>query len=130
MWARLLKETFRGLIVHCGGDDVISDTKRMSARRSATLEAELVYLEDKFAQARVAGGEPDIADLDLYGRLADRQRRINETLQWERSQRQVGPTLGELLRQDAIIQQRENTERAEQQRVEFERRQAEREAQS
>lgn len=44
VWARLLKETFRGLISHCGGDDIISETKRMSARRSATLEAELVFL--------------------------------------------------------------------------------------
>src|SRR6516164_5948926 len=28
-WARLMKETYRGLVVgHCGGEDVISETKR------------------------------------------------------------------------------------------------------
>jgi hypothetical protein len=94
------------VVGHCGGDDVISETKRMSARRAATLEAELVFLEDKFAKARAAGGEPDPVELDLYGRLAGQQRRINETLGWERTARNIGPSLGELLRAD-IIEQRE-----------------------
>jgi hypothetical protein len=93
VWARLMKEAYRGLVVHCGGDAVITETKRMSARRSATLEAELVFLEDKFARVRAAGGEPDPADLHLYGRLADRQRRVNETLSWERTSRDVTPNL-------------------------------------
>ena len=74
----------------------------MSARRSATLEAELVYLEDKFASVRAEGGEPDPADLDLYGRLAAQQRRINETLGWERTPRTVGPSLSDILRADIV----------------------------
>jgi hypothetical protein len=129
VWARLMKESYRGLIVHCGGDDTISETERMSARRSAMLEAELVFLEDKFATLRAANGEPTPADLDLYGRLADRQRRINETLGWQRTPRSVGPSLGELLAADAREQQQANAAHREQQREEFEQRQRARETQ-
>lgn len=66
------------------------------ARRVGTLEAELVFIEDKFAAIRAAGGEPDIATLDLYGRLADRQRRLSDPLGWRRMQRDVSPTLAEI----------------------------------
>ena len=37
-----------------------------------------------FAAIRAAGGEPDLEKLDLYGRLADRQRRLSESIGWER----------------------------------------------
>jgi hypothetical protein len=96
-WARLFRDTYSALAVHCGGLDRLSETRRLAARRVATLEAELVHLEDKFATARAAGGEPDPAMLDLYGRLADRQRRLAEPLGWERTARDVTPTLAEYL---------------------------------
>jgi hypothetical protein len=83
-WARLFRDTYSALAVHCGGLDRLSETKRLATRRVSTLEAELVHLEDKFATVRAAGGEPDPAMLDLYGRLADRQRRLAEPLGWER----------------------------------------------
>jgi hypothetical protein len=84
IWARLFRDTYSALAVHCGGLDRLSETKRLATRRVSTLEAELVHLEDKFATVRAAGGEPDPAMLDLYGRLADRQRRLAEPLGWER----------------------------------------------
>jgi hypothetical protein len=55
------------------------------ARRISTLEAELVFLEDKFAATRAGGGGADMAQLDLYGRLADRQRRLADLLGWRRT---------------------------------------------
>jgi hypothetical protein len=65
------------------------------------LEAELVYLEDKFAQVRADGGEPAAAELDLYGRLADRQRRLADPLGWQRTARDVTPTLAQYIAQKA-----------------------------
>jgi hypothetical protein len=99
IWARLMRETFKGLLVHCGGADVVSETQRLVARRISTLEAELVFMEDRFAATRAAGGEPDMAKLDLYGRLADRQRRLADPLGWQRMPRDVTPTLDQYLRQ-------------------------------
>jgi hypothetical protein len=92
-----MRDTLRSLEVHCGGE--LSETQRLAARRVSTLEAELVYLEDKFAQARAAGREPDIAELDLYGRLADRQRRLTDPLGWQRTPRDVTPDPLEYARQ-------------------------------
>jgi hypothetical protein len=80
----------------CGGADMVCETHSLMARRVGTLEAELVFIEDKFAAIRAAGGEPDIATLDLYGRLADRQRRLSDPLGWRRMQRDVSPTLAEI----------------------------------
>jgi hypothetical protein len=88
-WPRLMRDTFQRLLVHCGGDDTVSETQRMMARRIATLEAELVHMEDKLATIRAAGGEPDPAMLALYGTLADRQRRLADPLGWQRTQRDV-----------------------------------------
>jgi hypothetical protein len=94
-----MRDTLRSLEVHCGGE--LSETQRLAARRVSTLEAELVYLEDKFAQARAEGREPDIAELDLYGRLADRQRRLADPLGWERTPRDVTPDPLEYARERA-----------------------------
>ena len=59
VWARLTKNTLHNLVAHCGGADMVSETQRLAARRVSVLEAELVYLEDKFAATREQGGEPD-----------------------------------------------------------------------
>jgi hypothetical protein len=95
LWARLMRDTLRSLEVHCGG--ALSETQRLAARRVSTLEAELIFLEDKFAQARAEGREPDISTLDLYGRLADRQRRLADSaLGWQRTPRDVTPSLDDI----------------------------------
>jgi hypothetical protein len=99
VWARIMRETYSALInVYLGGAE--SETQRLIARRISTLEAELVFLEDQFAAIRAKGGEPDMMRLDLYGRLADRQRRLANPLGWQRTPREVTPTLSDLLRED------------------------------
>ena len=100
VWARLMRDTYTAILSHCGGADYISETKRMSARRIAALEAELVHLEDKFARARADGAQPDAADLDLYGRLANGQRRHMEAVGWERAQKDCTPSLARYLEQE------------------------------
>ena len=92
-WARLMRDTLASLVVHCGGADEVSETKRLAARRVAVIEAELCFLEDKFAQLRAAGDEPDAAAIDLYARVANQQRRLSEALGWERTARDVTPTI-------------------------------------
>jgi hypothetical protein len=96
-----MRDTLESLQVHCNGR--LSETQRLIARRVSTLEAELVFLEDKFAQARAEGGEPSNIDLDLYGRLADRQRRLAEPLGWERQPKDVSPRLSDLLREHEVV---------------------------
>jgi hypothetical protein len=107
LWARIMRDTYSALInVHLA--DMASETQRLVARRISTLEAELIFLEDRFAAIRAAGGEPDAATLDLYGRLADRQRRLADPLGWSRTPR-VTPSLSDLILADHRAQQeREN----------------------
>jgi hypothetical protein len=90
-WARIMRDTYLGLLTHAGGADYVSETKRLMARRVAACEAELIHLEDKFATIRTEGGEPKISDLDVYGRLAGQQRRCLEALGWDRTPRDVTP---------------------------------------
>jgi hypothetical protein len=98
-----MRDTLASLVAHCGGVDVVSETKRLAARRVAVIEAELVFLEDKFAQLRAAGDEPDAAAIDLYARVANQQRRLSEALGWERRARDVTPSLDQYtaMRQDS-----------------------------
>ncbi len=99
VWARLMRDTQSALLTHLGGADLVSETQRMTVRRIAALEAELVFLEDKIARCRAEGGEPEAAVLDLYGRLANGQRRHLEIIGWERVPRDVTPSLDQYLTQ-------------------------------
>jgi hypothetical protein len=94
-----MRDTYRAVIQHCGGDDAISELERMVARRIGALEAELVHMEDGFATLRAAGGEPDATSLDLYSRLSNTQRRHSEAIGWARRPRDVtmAPHLGHYL---------------------------------
>jgi hypothetical protein len=101
LWARIRKDTYRAIVdVHLAGQ--ASETQQLMARRIGTLEAELLHLEDQFAATRAAGGVPDAAQVDLYGRLADRQRRLADPLGWQRQQKDASPTLGDILRGEFI----------------------------
>ena len=92
-----MRDTLAALVTHCGGVDEVSETKRLAARRVAVIEAELVHLEDRFAQLRAAGDEPDAAAIDLYARVPNQQRRLSEALGWERTARDVTPTLSKFV---------------------------------
>ena len=93
VWARIMRDTLDAVLTHCGGPDEISELKRLQARRIAALEAELIHIEDRIASAHAAGEAPAASDLDLYGRLANGQRRHCEALGWERTAHNVTPDL-------------------------------------
>ena len=96
-WARIMRTVFDGLLSHCGGEGYVSDPKRMRARRIAFLEAELIEIEDRVAHIREQGGEVPPADLQLYATLDNNQRRNSEVLGWERTARNITPSLDRIL---------------------------------
>src|SRR6516225_5918888 len=101
-WARLMRDTYRAVIQHCGGDGAISELERMAARGIGALEAELVHMESRFGAIRAEGGEPDAVSLDLYSRLSNTHRRHCETIGWQRRPRDVTPSLGQYLSARAV----------------------------
>jgi hypothetical protein len=92
-----MKDVYDAMLAHCGGADYATEPMRLQARRIAALEAELIHIEDRIARARAAGEDPNPADLDLYGRLANGQRRHCEALGWERVPRDITPTITQYL---------------------------------
>src|ERR1700720_2073609 len=74
-----------------------SAAERSLIRRCAVLTVQLEMLEQKFAQAR---GDAAPAELDLYQKIANTLRRHLSTLGLQRRAKDVGPTLGDLIRQD------------------------------
>ena len=97
VWARIMRDTLDAVTEHCGGEGYMSELKRMQARRIAALEAECVHLEDRIAQSRLAGEEPPAAVIDLYCRIANGQRRHCEALGWERTARNLNPSLAQII---------------------------------
>lgn len=94
-WARLMRDVIASMMAHLGGEDRASEPQRMLSRRVAAFEAELIFLEDKFARARAEGRAPDASDLDLYSRMASAQRRHLEAIGLDRVPRDITPSLGE-----------------------------------
>lgn len=92
-WARMFRDVVEAMAAHVGGVDRMSEPERLTARRVAALEAELVAMESKFATARADGGEPAASDLDLYSRVSNTQRRHLEALGMARRPRDVVPDL-------------------------------------
>jgi hypothetical protein len=88
-----------------------SAAERSLIRRCAVLTVQLEMLEQKFAQAR---GDAAPAELDLYQKIANTLRRHLSTLGLQRRAKDVGPTLGDLIRQD----QQANRERLARERAE------------
>ena len=87
---------------------MLSEAQLALCKRAAGLECELEQMEGRMSQ----GIE---VDLDRYGRAASHLRRILESIGLERKPKNIGPTLGELLRQDQEMQ-REAAARAQEQR--------------
>lgn len=104
VWARIMRDTLDAVLAHCGGEGYASELKRIQARRIAALEAECVYLEDRIAAARQKGEEPPASVVDLYTRIANGQRRHCEALGWERTARDITPSLTEVLQRHAAEQ--------------------------
>ena len=89
--ARIMKDALNALLSHLGGADYASEPQRIIARRVAAWEAELIFLEDSFAQARADGEAPEASSLDLYTRMASAQRRHLEALGLQRVPRDITP---------------------------------------
>jgi hypothetical protein len=85
----------------CIGDH-LSDIPNASAselsiiRRACVLEVELERMETKFTLA----GEASPDELDIYARVSANLRRLLESVGLERRAKDVGPSLGELIRAD------------------------------
>ncbi|MFT3792089.1 MAG: hypothetical protein QM741_13665 [Rudaea sp.] len=101
LWARLYRDTASALTDHVGGEDRASEPQRLLIRRCTAFEVELLAIEGRLTQTRERGGEPDPADLDLFARLANAQRRFLETLGVDRVPRDVTPSLHEYLNGEA-----------------------------
>jgi hypothetical protein len=97
VWGRLLSDTRDAMYAHLGGEDRCTPVQKITIRRIAALEAELIYLEDSIARTRHEGKTPDHNLLDLYARLGNAQRRHLEPLGWQSVPRDVTPALSEVL---------------------------------
>ena len=99
-WSRRFHDLIVGHVLDLGGADVLSEAQFSLIRRAAAIEAELERMD-----ARLSRDEP--VDLDAYGRATSHLRRLFETLGVERKPRDVTPTLGDILREGYVQQERE-----------------------
>ncbi len=106
-WVRRCKDIYAAYLSDLGSVDNTSAAERSILRRASVLEVELERLEAKFATA----GEADAGDLDIYARVSANLRRLLEAVGLQRRARDVGPTLGSLLKADMDAQRREAAER-------------------
>src|SRR6516162_1251115 len=100
-WSRRYRDLIVGHVSDLGGRDMLSEAQLSLIKRASTLELELEQ-----AEGRLSKGEQ--IDLDCYGRAASHLRRILESLGLERKPRNIGPTLGDLLRADHERRQMES----------------------
>jgi hypothetical protein len=90
-WARRWRDVLAEIIGDLGGADLLSEGQKQLARRCATISIACERMEGEAAQGREI-------DLDTYGTLTDRLGRALQRLGLKRQARQVGPSLGDLLR--------------------------------
>jgi hypothetical protein len=100
-WVRRCRDLITAHITDLGGVDNCSAAERSIIRRASVLTVELERMERQFALDEQAS--PD--DLDLYQRTAGNLRRLLEAVGLQRRARDIGPSLGEILRQGVEEQQ-------------------------
>jgi hypothetical protein len=99
-WARRFRDVLAEIISDLGGAGAgLSEGQRQLARRAATISIACERMEGETA----AGAE---IDLEEYGRLTDRLGRCFHRLGLKRQPRDVGQSLGDILRQ-GIEEQRQ-----------------------
>ncbi len=95
-WSRRYHDLLVGYINDTSagaGPNALSEMQLDLIRHCAAMQCELERLD-----ARLSRDQP--VDMDRYCRTAGHLRRHFETLGIERKQRDVGPSLGEIIRQD------------------------------
>ncbi len=90
-WSRRFRDVFNQIIADLSGPDGLSEGQRQLARRAATIAIVCERMEGEAAAGH------DI-NLDQYGQLTDRLGRTFHRLGLKRQARDVGPTLGQILR--------------------------------
>ncbi len=93
-WVRRCRELIAAHVSDLGGHDNTSEAERSIVRRAAVLTTQLERLEVRFALA----GEASAEDIDLYARVSANLRRLLESVELKRRQRDVAPSLQEYLR--------------------------------
>lgn len=99
-WSRRFHDLVVGHVADLGGADLLSEAQFSLIRRAAAIETELERLD-----AQLSRNEP--VDMDSYARVAGHLRRLFETIGLKRVPRNVGPTLGDLMRMDIAERRRE-----------------------
>jgi hypothetical protein len=102
-WSRRYRDLIAGHVTDMGGESLLSESEKSLIRRASAIECELEQMEGRLSQR-----EP--VDLDAFTRAAGHLRRILETLGLQRRQKDIGPTLGDLMRED--LERREQSARA------------------
>ena len=100
MWARRAGELLAAHISDLGGYDNISEAEHALAKRAAVLICELERREAAFAQAGAASDEA----LVIYQTTVNTLRRTLESLGLRRRAKDIGPTLGDIIRADHLAQ--------------------------
>ena len=94
-WSRLFSDIYADLVAHCGGELIISEPRRLLARRCALLEVEMVCIETSLAELRGNGDMRMLAKkltmewLSSYATLLKAQRRCLEALGLNRAARPI-----------------------------------------
>ena len=100
VWVRRCKDIIADHLSDLGGANNTSSAERSLIRRASVLTVELERLEAKFAMANAANEAPSDSDLDLYQRTAGNLRRLLESVGLQRRAKDVGSSLGDMIRAD------------------------------
>ena len=98
IWARMFADYYASLIAQLGGEQVISEARRMLCRRASLFEVELNIIEGELAKLRGQGNMKMLARktalewLAQYTTMVNSQRRVLEAVGLNRVAREV-PTL-------------------------------------
>jgi hypothetical protein len=93
-WTRRARDLISAHIADLGGVEGCSTAEQSIIRRASVLTVELERMERQFALDEQAS--PD--DLETYQRCANSLRRLLEAVGLQRRARDVGPSLGDVLR--------------------------------
>ena len=95
IWARMFADYYASLIAQLGGEQIISEARRMLCRRASLFEVELNIIEGELAKLRGQGNMKMLARkialewLAQYTTMVNSQRRVLEAVGLNRVAREV-----------------------------------------